>query len=300
MQNALFDSPVAATRFGANLVGSDVTDAVLKNHQTRERFKELNQRTLKRLRNDTLPKEGDGKDLSEKIILLVDQCLRSVLVEIHRGTGLFALDSRRTYSLLVALWKYQYPEIRTKALDSNRVGASDYIKDNLISNAILYLSTMSHIAISQMSLPLDSPSLSVNHNEISDIIETALWAMYMKDKTRAYKGGNILADVKAHKSGYRDKYGYVDLHFDRGPINKRLRALKIIQHIPQHFYSFSSTKKRKRDLRDDWTPPGETGTWLPIPYSGTSKSTKGRLAAWADAYVKRPPAELTTLLGIKN
>lgn len=278
----------------------------------RERFEEVNKKTLMHVTDMPDPPKGQANNVAQIIRDQSKEKIKAILTSVHEMTGEFMSTESGPASLVHASYVYQEKAIASRlVLMKDQSQHAQFLRDRVKEGALLYLNTVSHemmVALAASAKPKFNTT-DIPKDQIQKEFEILFWAGYLgkaalnepKAKTTFGKG----APKVGAEDYYAHNYGVIKKLVWMSRVAEKLNSLGITQQFQAVKAGRFSLAKRSVGYEQairSWRPPIAGTPWTPVPYQdGGSANSKGRLAAWAVEFNRRPPVEIfDAIMGVKR
>ncbi|HEX4231662.1 MAG TPA: hypothetical protein VHZ07_23535 [Bryobacteraceae bacterium] len=265
----------------------------------REVVDKVNKKTLRHLTDMPAPPKAQAKDAVQVIRVQCNEKMQSILRAVGEEISDFINTQSGPASVVQASWEYQESSIASKAKIMPEYQRATFVKDSIREGALLYLNTTAHeimVTLAERSKPR-SNRFSFDKKSVKKELELLLWANYLSTAALKESKATSLVGGKAPQADDEDyfayHYGTIKKLVWRNQLETKLNDLGITRHYPPRFrVPFAGRSADYEQAIRAWRPPMPTGPWTTVPYQEGGNNAKGRLAAWAVEYVKRPPTDL--------
>lgn len=266
----------------------------------REKFEEVNKKTMMHLTDmPDPPKEQTGKAASV-IREQTKQKIATIFNAVYDSISDFSDSESGPASLIYASYTYQETSLTAKMATKSDSERRAYIHDRVLEGAQLFLNTVVHemlISLAKIAKPKFNVT-TIDKDNVIKQFEIMFWAGYlgstaMKEAKAAPAIGKG-APISGAEDYFAKRYGVIKKLVWRNTVPAKLNALGITKHYaPVKRMGFAVRTTEYESAIKNWMPPIPNRPWIPVPYQdGGSANSKGRLAAWAVEFNKRPPAEI--------
>jgi hypothetical protein len=265
----------------------------------REVVDKVNKKTLRHLTDMPAPPKAQANDAMQVIRAQCNEKMQAILRAVGEEISDFINTQSGPASIVQASWEYQESAISSKVKTMPESQRATFVKEALKEGALLYLNTAAHeilVALAERSKPQFN-RFSFDKASVKKEFELLFWAAYLSGAALKESKVTSLLGGKAPKADDEDYFAY---HFGtikklvwRNQVETKLNDLGITKHYPpKSSRPFAGRSTDYEQAIKTWRPPMAHGLWSPVPYQEGGNNAKGRLAAWAIEYVKRPPTEL--------
>jgi hypothetical protein len=265
----------------------------------RDLVDKVNKKTLRHLTDMPAPPKAQAKDATQVIRIQCNEKMHAILRAVSEEISDFINTQSGPASVVQASWEYQESAIASKVKIMPEYQRASWVKEAIKEGALLYLNTTAHeimVTLAQRSKP-KSNRFSFDKKTVKKEFELLFWANYLstaalkESKATSLVGGNApLADDEEY---FAYHYGTIKKLVWRNQLETNLNGLGVTKHFPPRSrVPFAGRSVDYEQAIRAWRPPMRTGPWMAVPYQEGGNNAKGRLAAWAVEYVKRPPADL--------